>query len=631
VLLLAGAQGTGVLPELEQAVQTAAQQAAGRLARATSATRRQLLLTLLFLGAVGLRRTWDLRGYTGAALALLTGRERAYGYRTVERFLAALAAGGGADLLTDALAGWTTALWRSAPHALGADDACPSFYIDGHRKAVYSDALIPRGLVARHGAVLGCRALVLLHDVSGHPLLLITHRGDLHLTSGVPLLLTRYERHHPPLLGLIIDREGLAAAFLRTLVTQGRQVITVLRADQYHGLTSFRDVGPFVPWRYDRHGAVIREVAAARYTLAVPEQPEEGLDLCVALVRDLRRQVPCAPDPAAEPVRWTDDLEGEDRWWWEPGWVATPLPAPATEAKLIPIVTTAPAMDPLVLAETYVQRWPAQENAIRDYLIPLGIDTNHGYAKTAVVNSEVAKRRTALEQRLTNVRRWAAGAREREHKAGALYHRRWQQTKDYGEELYRGLNERMFALEAQGVPSDELKRRTRIDKAAIDAELEERWRRVAAAYDKSATEADKHRRYCREQRELLRKLEDLAASERTMYELDNAKDQVMSVCKVALANLAMWVRDQYFPAAYAHATWARLVPFFRLPGRIVWAADTVAVELRPFNDQQLTRDLRLVCERVRAAAPHLPDGRRLIISIAEAARPLLDEQKQAVA
>jgi len=35
-----------------------------------------LVLTLLFLGVVGLRRTWDLRGYTGDALALLSGRKR---------------------------------------------------------------------------------------------------------------------------------------------------------------------------------------------------------------------------------------------------------------------------------------------------------------------------------------------------------------------------------------------------------------------------------------------------------------------------------------------------------------------------------------------------------------------------
>jgi hypothetical protein len=35
-----------------------------------------------------------------------------------------------------------------------------------------------------------------------------------------------------------------------------------------------------------------------------------------------------------------------------------------------------------------------------------------------------------------------------------------------------------------------------------------------------------------------------------MYELDNAKDQVMTVCKVALANLVMWTREMYFPSDY---------------------------------------------------------------------------------
>ena len=49
--------------------------------------RRRLLLTVLFLGVVGLQRTWDLRGYTADGLALLTGRKQAYGYRYTEAFL----------------------------------------------------------------------------------------------------------------------------------------------------------------------------------------------------------------------------------------------------------------------------------------------------------------------------------------------------------------------------------------------------------------------------------------------------------------------------------------------------------------------------------------------------------------
>ncbi len=136
----------------------------------------------------------------------------------------------------------------------------------------------------------------------------------------------------------------------------------------------------------------------------------------------------------------------------------------------------------------------------------------------------------------------------------------------------------------------------------------------------SNREFAKHERYCREQGDLLRALADLAANERAMYELDDAKDQAMTALKVALANLAMWARDRYFPATYGHATWARLAPFFRLPGRVVIGPDVVRVELRSFNDRQLTRDLAALCARLQEAPARLPDGRRLLLAIEEGDR-----------
>jgi hypothetical protein len=111
-------------------------------------------------------------------------------------------------------------------------------------------------------------------------------------------------------------------------------------------------------------------------------------------------------------------------------------------------------------------------------------------------------------------------------------------------------------------------------------------------------------------------LEDLKASEREMYEVDHAKDQVMTNFKLALANLVMWTRDTYFLAPYAQATWHRLAPFFQLPGRVVWGTNTVTVELHPFNDRRLTRDLMGLCQRVEAAQPRLPDGRSLVLRVA---------------
>ena len=357
-------------------------------------SRRGLLLSLLFLNAVGLHRTRDLRGYTGEALGLLTGRPRAYGYWHTERFLTHVAKAGGAETFTNALGKWTATVWQSAREH---EEAC-RIYIDGHRKPVYADKLIPRGLIGCSGKILGCRALVLLHDEQGHPRLATTHRGDQHLTMGLPAILARYQdsEGEAPSVCVIVDREGMAAPFLRDLKALGHTVVTVLRTDQYNGLESFTDVGMFVPLERDRHGQLVREVAPACFALPLPDQKGQVLPLRVALIRDLRSHVP-SPKPDEE-----TDEEVRKPAWWQAEWKAEPTPAAPITAKLIPIVTTADTVDAVELAQTYTWRWPVQENIIRDFLVPLGLDTNHGYGKRPIVNSEVAKKRAALEKRLSN-------------------------------------------------------------------------------------------------------------------------------------------------------------------------------------------------------------------------------------
>ena len=105
-----------------------------------------------------------------------------------------------------------------------------------------------------------------------------------------------------------------------------------------------------------------------------------------------------------------------------------------------------------------------------------------------------------------------------------------------------------------------------------------------------------------------------------MYELDNRKDHVMTVLKLALANLAMWVRDTYFPGSYVHATWARLAPFFQLAGIVQLTQEMVTVTLRPFHDQHYNRDLEVLCQHVTAAQLRLPDGRVLRFAVPNLAR-----------
>jgi hypothetical protein len=292
---------------------------------------------------------------------------------------------------------------------------------------------------------LGCRALVVLHDQAGHPLLVTTHRGDQHLTMGLPAMLTHYEQATglENLKRIVVDREGMAAEFLAALVSEGRTVVTVLRTDQYTGVRSFREVGEFIPLQMDRQGKVIREVALAQIALPLPEHPGQELEVRVALIRDWRRLVPkeLSSEEEDRPLRWDEKPDGTHEYWLDENWQATPLPAPPMEPRLIPMVTTAAEAEAVELVQTYTRRWPAQENAIRDWLIPLGIDTNHGEAYTIVANSEVTKKREALQRRLENVQRWTDGARKRMHNASKLYRKRCQDTKERADVLYRNLND----------------------------------------------------------------------------------------------------------------------------------------------------------------------------------------------
>lgn len=371
MLLLAATNETGLLETLERAVPVGQARPSSRLAHSTGTSRCRLLLTLLLLGAVGLKRTWDLRAYTGAGLALLSGRQHAFSYRHAERFLSEVAQAGGAEALTDALAAWTAQLWK--PVTEHEEPPGPVFFLDGHRKPVFSDFLLPRGMIGRTGKILGCRTLLLLHDEQGHPLLATTHRVDLHLTLGTPSLLSWYETatEEGPLRRLVIDREGMAAEFLAKLAAEGRWVVTILRTEQYRGLASFTNVGAFLPVARDRTGQVTREVAPAHFQLALPEQPGHLLPLTVALIRDWRAQVPVPPTKENRPAYRWPPKDAQGRGWWLEDWEPTPTPSTPTEPKLIPIVTTAPDADPVALAHLYRQRWPLQENILKDWLLPL--------------------------------------------------------------------------------------------------------------------------------------------------------------------------------------------------------------------------------------------------------------------
>jgi hypothetical protein len=423
--------------------------------------------------------------------------------------------------------------------------------------------------------------------------------------DGLAELVARYEQitGHPLTGRIVVDREGMGAAFLNTMKEAGRSVVTLLRSNQYSGLESFWDVGTFVPLTMDPHGLITRVVAPARFALALPEEAGEVLDVQVALIGDLR----------AGPVH-PKDLQASQEL----------LSAASTPSRLIPILTTDPSpLDAAALASSYIHRWAAQENVIKDYLLPLGLDTNHGFAKAPVVNSEAEKKRETYQKHFETFGKWMEAAQTKHHQMINSKENLLKRI-ERDDQQYHLLNVYQDTLDKHAINYMNQYNKLQKKMDFLSTQQEKRRMRVQKLSLQILEYQQKCEHYVQKQGNLLQLLEDLARNERTMYALDNRKDQIMTVFKVALANLAMWTRDQYFPDTYSTATWECLAHFFRLPGIIRSNQQTVSVSLRPFNDRQYNRDLHLLCQRVNQKQPHLPDGRLLQFSVLSAGRLILN-------
>jgi hypothetical protein len=132
------------------------------------------------------------------------------------------------------------------------------------------------------------------------------------------------------------------------------------------------------------------------------------------------------------------------------------------------------------------------------------LDTNHGFAKVVVENSEVTKRRTHLEQRLSRLKQWAQSAGKRQGQASKRRERLRKEYKSRSDVLYRELGLYQSTLELQGVADYVLRREIRERKAIIEAELEPMRAKEWRAYEQCNNEFRKQERYCQEQRDVLR-------------------------------------------------------------------------------------------------------------------------------
>jgi hypothetical protein len=543
----------------------------------SQAAREDHLRSLLLMPVLGLYKPHQLEKYSGTALGLMTRRQRPYSADEMDHFILSCVRLGWTEPLTADIARWATQLW--------ADDGAnqpPYHYWDWHVKTVYSDYHLPR---TKHGTskrIVCARKQLMLHDRAGHLLLMKTYRGDSHLIAGMVMGTAYYEglMASRRLTHQIFDREGLAVAYFKELQQEPqRHFITCLRSNQYDGLDSFEQPTSFEPFRYDRQGKVIQEIAEARYTLQDRRRGEEDLPVRAILLRK----------PLAE---------GSDE-----------------EAKLMVNVTLDQEIEAAELARLYQARKPAQENAIRDWWNPLGGDVNIGYAKQQVENSELAKEKADLEKSLARLVEWLVACQKRLQKA-QQHHQHL--TERYQIALSEAQQKLLVAAQRCQAPGKAASYSWgQAEKVRLEADLAGLYQQVETARQKVEEELAKGQCYRQEEAEKKESLTKIsqAMKQKPMYELDDRKDQLVGAVRVCLTNILQHLRDTVFPATYAKATYQTLAPFIQMGGYIIERPQYIKVILDGFWQTDKQRDLEEVVRRSNEQRYTAPDGRLLWFEI----------------
>ena len=552
------------------------------------------LLTAVLMPLVGVFKPYALNSYSGTSLGALSGRRRPYSADEMEHVLLSYVRLGWTEPLSVDVARWASLLWASDHDH---DPTQPVyFYWDWHVKVVYSDYHIPR---TKHGLsqrIVGARKQLLLHDGDGHLLFMSTLRGDTHLIDGMVAGTAIYEEEVQiqQLTNQIFDREGLSVVHFKTMAGEQRHWITCLRSNQYEGLDSFQEPTSFRPFRYNPQGQVIQEIAEATYEMQDRRPAAANLELRAVLLRD------------ALPSK----VSGEER-------ADETHPAEEEKTHVQAIITSDGRPTAEKIAELYRARQSKQENAIRDWWLPLGGDVNVGYAKHPVENSELAKRKEKLEMQLERMEECIPASQVRLEQT---QQRHQKQVERYQTEAERARQsfEQSFAQHAPlGQSGRELYEWAKNEEARVAEALEPRCLAMERAAKKMTQAQEKQQRQCEEQQHKQADLVEVkqAIEEQPMYELDDRKDQLMSALRLLLVNVLQWLCRWVFPPSYAHATYETLKSFVQMGGYVREHARYIEIWLDGFWQSAKQHDLEQVVARCNELQLTAPDGRRLRFGI----------------
>jgi phosphopantetheine adenylyltransferase len=544
--------------------------------RPQTITRR--LAHLMWLPRFDLTRPYQLCQVRPLGLGLVAGGCPTLGYSALEHFLGDLETLRVASPLGDALMRRYLEVWP-----VPAEGAF--FYLDNRRKVHYSSHSIAAGKISASGRVLGATTQLFVHDADGHGLHMHSGPGDDHMTRTV----LPFVRRFVPLIGrekirgIVGDQEMRSVAlFLALEAMDNLGFVTIGRTPTAKQEAAFEVEGIFVPYLRDAESRELTHWVAHGHTLLQDRKKGLSFQSEVSLVVDCRAGMPGRLIPVFHNLR-----EEE-----------VPAELPHT---------------------VYVGRWESQERVFRDMRACQNLDANYGQKKVVVSNRPLERKRKDLRHKQCTWEKRVTTARCKVQECA-------EQIKMLEEQVQQKQNENREQVTALRQALREATTPKQREQLVIQRE-----RLTAKGQIQQLRFQEKRRRLVTQQRtwqqeltkrqskhsKVVQALQDL--KDRSFYDLDLEKDNLMTYLQMAGENAHRFVQEQYFAGTLLEkvdeSTMVRLV--YNRPGWVRQRRQDLLVRLQGYRDPELQAAAAQACRRVNQAQVALPSGHRLRMEVAD--------------
>ena len=247
------------------------------------------------------------------------------------------------------------------------------------------------------------------------------------------------------------------------------------------------------------------------------------------------------------------------------------------------------------------------------------LDANYGQKKVVVSNRPLERKRKDLQHKLCTWEKRVTTAQRKVQECAAqvktLEEQAQQKQKDNQEEITALRQELREATTPKQREQLVIRRERLTAKGQIlQIRFQEKRRRLVAqqrTWQQALTKRQS------KQSRVVQTLQDL--KDRSFYDLDLEKDNLMTYLQMAGENAHRFVQEQYFAGTFLEkvdeSTMVRLV--YNRPGWVRQRGQDLLVRLQGYQDPELQAAAAQACRRVNQAQVALPSGHRLRIEVAD--------------